>query len=247
MRQDRIRIRHRLQDGHDRRLPDLLHGQPRGAGGGRRGLRRPAEPAGHGELPAAAVRHRDRRQYDRRRRRAGWRRGQEAGEPCLELRHAEPALARLHHQARRGLRARHRAWPHHPGDRDGRYALFLHRLCDLAQEPRLDLPRSCVGGRGCGPVDQYRSGQARRADDAGIQLFLRQGQDGPVHARLLLPVEYRRGALRRQPLGARARQSDPGRDGPLHDGGLRVLCQRGRLARGQDLYRRQGRQRADHP
>ncbi len=95
-----------------------------------------------------------------------------AGEPCLELRHAEPALARLHHQARRGLRARHRAWPHHPGDCDGRYALFLHRLRDLAQEPRLDLPRSCVGGRGCGPVDQYRSGQARRADDAGIQLFL---------------------------------------------------------------------------
>lgn len=39
--------------GHDRRLPDLLHGQPRGAGGGRRGLRRPAEPARPRRAPSS--------------------------------------------------------------------------------------------------------------------------------------------------------------------------------------------------
>ena len=76
--------------------------------------------------------------------------------------------------------ARHRAWPHHAATvmDDTPYS-----FTDTATWPKnLDSTyRGLVSvEEGCRAVDQYRPGQARGADDAGIQLFLRQGQDGTV-------------------------------------------------------------------
>jgi penicillin-binding protein 1A len=106
LRQDRLRLRHRLQDGHDRRLFHLLHHEPRRAERRGQGLRGPRQRPQDEQLPAAPVRHRGHRQRDRRRRRALRRRGQEGGQPDLRPRHAEPAVPRLDDQADLGLRAR---------------------------------------------------------------------------------------------------------------------------------------------